>query len=889
MKIPNATYRIQFNPDFGFKRAESLISYLNELSISDIYASPVFKARHSSKHGYDVIDPRQINSELGSPKDFDDLNLEIKKYNMGWIQDIVPNHMAFDAENKMLMDVIENGTASVFYDYFDIEWNHPYESLKGKILVPFLGKFYGECLESGEIKLRYTESGLNVNYYELSLPLKIESYPKFFTQKFKILMEKLGKDHPDLLKSQGVLFILRNLPAVQEKKERLEQSAFAKSILWELYSTNQKVKEFIDESITNFNGEPGKPESFNLLDELLSDQLFRLSFWKVATEEINYRRFFNINHLISLRIEDENVFRGTHTLILNLLKENKFTGLRIDHIDGLYNPVKYLNMLKEAASHNYIVVEKILNPDEELPADWPVQGTTGYDFLNFVNGVFCDRKNDKRFDKIYSKFTRRIIPYDILVADTKRLIIGRHMAGDIDRLAHLLKNISSRDRYVRDITLYGIRRALVEILALFPVYRTYINSNTLDDKDKYYVLETVRKAAETNPVLLLELNFIEKFLLLEFYPNLSSEDKESWLQFVMRFQQLSGPLMAKGFEDTAMYIYNKFISLNEVGGSPNRFGVSPIEYHHFCKKRSRQSPHAMNATATHDTKRGEDIRARINVISEIPNEWENRVKVWAKINKSKKVTIKGKAVPDSNDEYFLYQTLVGAFPFDENEYPNFVERIKQYMIKSVREAKVHTAWLKPDEEYENGFINFIENILDKKSDNYFLNEFIPFQKKVAHYGVLNSISQVLLKITCPGVPDFYQGSELWDLNLVDPDNRRPIDFELRKRYLVEIKEREKKDLMSLLNELLIYKHDGKIKMFITYKSLEVRNKFINVFKNGDYIPLSVSGRHKNHILAFARNEGNNWIIAVVPRRYAGLISPNQLPLGDEVWGDTILN
>ncbi|MBU2471862.1 MAG: malto-oligosyltrehalose synthase, partial [Bacteroidetes bacterium] len=322
MKIPNATYRIQFNPDFGFKRAESLISYLNELSISDIYASPVFKARHSSKHGYDVIDPRQINSELGSPKDFDDLNLEIKKYNMGWIQDIVPNHMAFDAENKMLMDVIENGTASVFYDYFDIEWNHPYESLKGKILVPFLGKFYGECLESGEIKLRYTESGLNVNYYELSLPLKIESYPKFFTQKFKILMEKLGKDHPDLLKSQGVLFILRNLPAVQEKKERLEQSAFAKSILWELYSTNQKVKEFIDESITNFNGEPGKPESFNLLDELLSDQLFRLSFWKVATEEINYRRFFNINHLISLRIEDENVFRGTHTLILNLLKEN---------------------------------------------------------------------------------------------------------------------------------------------------------------------------------------------------------------------------------------------------------------------------------------------------------------------------------------------------------------------------------------------------------------------------------------------------------------------------------------------------------------------------------------------------------------------------------------
>lgn len=517
IKIPVATYRLQFSPHFGFKEAMEIVRYLHELGISSIYASPIFKARKGSLHGYDVVDQNKLNAELGSQEDFERLIGEVKSKKMNWIQDIVPNHMAYDSQNRMLMDVLENGSSSEYFYFFDIEWNHPYESLRGKLLAPFLGKLYGDALESGEIVLKYEEDGFTVNYYDIRLPLKIESYVNILTYRLNILKNRLGDENPDFINLLGILYSLKNLPVLGANSgERYDQIRFIKKILWELYTRNAEIKRFLDENVRIFNGEKGKPASFNMLHDLLSEQNFRLCFWKVATEEINYRRFFNINELISLRMEDESVFNYTHSLVLRLVKQGVFSGLRIDHIDGLYDPTGYLNRLRKKAESAYIVVEKILDLKEELPCFWPVQGTTGYDFLNYVNGLFCMTVNERAFSRIYSGFTGLKTPYWDLVADKKRLIIGKHMAGDIDNLAHLMKRISSRHRYGSDITLYGLRRALVEVMALFPVYRTYVCHDLLGERDRLYIKEAVERAKRTNPGLVNELEFIEQFLLLRF-------------------------------------------------------------------------------------------------------------------------------------------------------------------------------------------------------------------------------------------------------------------------------------------------------------------------------------------------------------------------------------
>lgn len=910
MRIPSATYRLQFNPTFGFTKAKEIVQYLFDLGISDVYASPIFKAKKGSLHGYDVVDTNQLNPELGSAEDFEELIRASKARGMGWIQDIVPNHMAFDGENSMLMDVLENGQSSEYFDFFDIEWNHPYESIQGRLLAPFLGRLYGESLEEEEIKLQYDRDGFSVRYYELKLPLRPESYASVITHRLNTLREKLGEDHPDFIKLLGILYSIKNMPVSREDvSERYHQIRFIKRMLWELYRENPDIKRFTDENIEIFNGTKGVAESFNRLDSLLSEQFFRLSFWKVATEEINYRRFFNINDLISLRMEDENVLEQTHGLIIGLAKDGKFTGLRVDHIDGLYDPNGYLGRLRERAGEVYLVVEKILDLEEELPATWPVQGTTGYDFMNYVNGIFCKTRNARAFSKIYTEFTRFKTSYEDLVCDKKRLIIGKEMAGDVDNLAHLMKRISGRYRHSSDITLYGLKRALVDVLALFPVYRTYISKEAFSKTDQLYITEAVKKAKQRNPGLLYELDFIEKFLLLEFEEYLKEEEKEEWFHFVMKFQQFTGPLMAKGFEDTIFYIYNRLLSLNEVGGSPDKFGIAMKEFHGFNQKRAHFWPHSMNATSTHDTKRGEDVRARINILSEVPKEWENSIKKWSRSNKRKKKLVNGTSVPDRNDEYFLYQTLIGAFPFDETERPSFIERVRDYMVKAVREAKVHTAWLKPDTEYEEAFVSFIEEILTPSEDNEFLKEFLPFQKRVASYGIFNSVSQALIKITSPGLPDFYQGTELWDLNLVDPDNRRPVDFEKRRKILQEIRDKANKDILALINELFLTKEDGRIKLFLINRALAARRENSEVFQKGVYAPLEVGGRFKDHIVAYMRKMDTPQIqmytahkhaprnkakssseglqaITVVPRVVTSLVSEDRYPVGREVWDDT---
>ena len=889
MRIPTATYRIQFSPSLGFRAAGAIVPYLADLGISDIYASPIFRARKGSAHGYDVVDPNQLNPDLGEPADLEILSEQIKKRQLGWLQDIVPNHMSFDRENQLLMDILEHGESSKYYRFFDIDWDHPYTSMKGRLLAPFLGQFYGISLEGREIKLKYGPDGLTVVYGRLRLPLRIESYLNVLTLKLSGLKLRLGQDNPDFSKVLGILYVLKTLPSSEDPQERYDQTNFIKRTLWELYRDNNDVKKFLDTNIRIFNGIKGNAESFNLLDDLLVQQFFRLSYWKVATEEIDYRRFFSINELICLRVEDKDVFNQTHKLIFELVEKGVVSGLRIDHVDGLYDPTAYLQRLREKAPETYIVVEKILNASESLPHFWPVQGTTGYGFTNYVNGLFCQKQNEREFNRTYAAVAGLTTPYHDLIREKRQLVIQEDMAGDVDNLAHLVKEIASLDRHGSDITLYALRRALTGILAVFPIYRTYISPTVSSESDRGYIRQAVESAKLNNPALLNELMFIQRFLLLDFPEYLSDEDKQRWLKFVMRFQQLTGPLMAKGFEDTTLYIYNRLLSLNEVGGRPNQFGCSIKEFHSFNARRLNMWPDSLNTTSTHDTKRGEDVRARINVLTELPEEWKRHVTNWTRINKSKKKRVGAALVPDRNDEYFLYQTLLGTFPFDESAYPQFVTRIKEYVIKAVREAKVHTGWLQPDTEYEDAYISFVEEVLRWSDSNAFLQDFIPFQKRIAHYGIFNSLSQVLIKITSPGVPDFYQGTELWDLNLVDPDNRRPVDFSKRKAMLRDIKKRADSNVLELIRDLSSNKEDGRIKLFLIYTALQARNRHRETFQRGAYMPLEVAGRFKDHVVAFGRNHLDNWAITVVPRFASGLAAEDQFPLGEQVWQDTKVN
>ena len=888
--IPLATYRLQFNPAFGFAEAAGIANYLSKLGITCLYASPIFKARKGSTHGYDIVDPTQLNPELGTADEFEALVEAVEHEGMMWLQDIVPNHMAFDAQNRILIDVLENGPRSKYFGFFDVEWDHPYGGIKGRLLAPFLGRFFGECLESGEIYLRYGQEGFTIHYYDFKLPVRIESYATILTHRLPALRRKLGSKYPDFIKFLGILGVLYGLRTGSSEKgssERYDQISFVKVLLWELYTGNGEIRTFLDRNLRIFNGESEAQGRKRLLEDLLREQFFRLSFWKVATEEINYRRFFIINELISLRMEDPEVFDHCHTLIFKLIAEGKITGLRVDHVDGLHDPTLYLHSIRARAGEIYTVVEKILAPDERIPTFWPVAGTTGYDFMNALNGVFCERKNEKAFDRIYARQAGFTSSYPELVADRKKFIAEKRMAGDVYNLAHLIKNISSRYRQGSDLTLLGLKRAIVLTLAHFPVYRTYLSQEGSRPEDLLYVREAVAKAKAQHPEQVHELEFIEKLLLREFVQELNTRERNEWLRVVMKFQQLSGPLMAKGLEDTVLYIYNRLISLNEVGGSPNRFGVSLKAFHNFNKERARRHPHTMNATSTHDVKRGEDVRARLNVLSEIPHEWERAVRLWRKLNRKYKQAVNGILVPEPNDEYFLYQTLVGAFPFVESDGRDFAERIKAYVVKAVREAKMVTSWLKPDEGYENAYLAFVDAILEPTDANPFMKSFLPFQKMVAGYGVWNSLSQALLKITSPGVPDFYQGTELWDLHLVDPDNRGPVDFAARKAILGEIL-RDNSGHQSFLLELLAARRDGRIKFYVTCAALRARKRLKEVFQQGTYLPLKTGGEFKNHVVAFARRYRKSWAVVVTPRFLTRLVTPSEIPIGERVWHDTHL-
>ncbi len=899
LRVPATTYRLQFHRDFKFAAAEALAPYLHELGITDIYASPLFKARRGSLHGYSVTNPMELNAELGPPRALDSLARKLKSLDMGMVCDIVPNHMALSPDNPWWMEVLEDGHGSPYAIFFDIDWHPPNRLLEGKLLLPILGRPYGQALENRELRLSLEPGGFFVNYYENKFPLTPKTYHQILAPVLERLVRELGEENPASIALMGIVSLISNLPPrapakPKKVKDRQRDKEIIKKNLWMLYQGSPEVKNFLDEAIRVMNGRPAEPASFDALDRLLQQQPYRLAFWQVALELINYRRFFSINDLIGIRIEDPQVFEAfKHGLLFKLLDEGKISGLRVDHIDGLYDPLDYLQRLQRrlapegiaAAAPFYIVVEKILAPEETLPEDWPVAGTTGYDFLNRVNGVFIKEAGLQELTEIYTRFVETAVDLNGLIRDKKKLILKALFGGEVENHVYYLSQLALQDRQARDLARGDLVEALVEVLAALPIYRTYIRSLKVAPREVDYLQWTFAEVRRHHPHLdQLALDFLLRVLRLDFPPYLTTEQRHDWLKFVMHLQQFSGPIMAKSFEDTVLYIYNPLISLNEVGGSFRPVQVD--NFHSFNLNRQKTCPGSMNATSTHDTKRSEDVRARLNVLAEIPGEWQACLKRWSALNLAKKVVVNGIPVPDRNQEVFLYQTMLGAWPLDPAEVPAFKERLQAYLVKAAREAMVHTRWVAPQLDHENGLLAFLDGILDEVGNQEFLADFRQLQSRLAYFGALNSLSQLLLKIASPGVSDFYQGTELWDFSLVDPDNRRPVDFAKRNQLLKKLKQREKKGRAALVDGLLSHWQDGRLKLYVTYQGLKLRRTYPEIFRQGAYLPLTVQGKRQNQVLALARRQADDWIIAVAGRFFTTLTPAGHPPTGQEVWGNT---
>jgi len=937
-RIPVATYRLQFNHQFKFMDAKGILSYLDELGISDVYASPYLKARKGSLHGYDILDHNQINPEIGTEEEYDEYVRELKKLGMGQVLDIVPNHMCIsEDENAWWMDVLENGPSSIYADFFDIDWKPVKDELENKVLLPVLGGQYGRVLENQELKLSFGEGSFFVQYYGRKFPVAPISYKRILGLRIEEFEKRMGSEHPHVQELLSILTALAHLPPRTEKNrgkiiERRREKEIIKKRLGDLYNESEEVRYLIEENLIIFNGHPDDPRSFDLLDDLLNEQVYRLSHWQVATEEINYRRFFDINELGAIRMEDSHVFDEAHRLVLKLIREQKVTGLRVDHPDGLYNPAEYFYRLQrgcfiqsclrgmgreddplwverigqlydEKMSENptsslrtpfYVVGEKILIKSERMPEDWPIFSTTGYVFLNVVNGIFVRMGHEKSFDDIYWRFIKSRVDYQDLIYEKKKLIMQTSMPSEINMLGGTLNRISERDRQTRDFTLNSLTTAIIEVIANFPVYRTYITQAGVNERDQRYVEQAVSRAKRRNPALSVTVfDFLEDVLLLRYPEHFNEPDKMGWLDFVMRLQQMTGPIMAKGVEDTAFYVYNRFVSLNEVGGNPERFGTSLDTFHGMNIERTKFWPYAMITTMTHDTKRGEDVRARLDVLSEIPDEWRECLNRWSRINKKMKTVIDGQWIPDRNEEYLLYQTLIGAWPIhpmNEGDDEVFKQRIRDYMLKAVREAKVNTSWISPNLIYEENLMKFINGVLSRSPYNPVLKDLELFHAKISYCGMFTSLSQTLLKITSPGIPDFYQGTELWDFSLVDPDNRRPVDFDLRKESLAALKKKIESpgaDLKELAKSLIQEWKDGIPKLYVIFKALNYRKKNPLLFRDGNYIPLETVGNLREHICAFTRQRKEEAVLVIAPRFLIPLVQREDGgPLSREIWGDT---
>jgi (1->4)-alpha-D-glucan 1-alpha-D-glucosylmutase len=902
-RIPSATYRLQFHAGFTFADAAALVPYLDALGVTDCYCSSYLQAVPGSLHGYDVADPTSLNPEIGTEQDYRRFVDALHAHGMSQVLDVVPNHMGIArSRNRWWQDVLENGPSSRYAKVFDIDWQPLKLELAHKVLLPILGDQYGTVLERGEIQLVYQEGAFCLRYFENTLPASPQSYVRILRHRVDDLTQELGGEHPDLIELLSIITSLERLPPRDEQDperltERQREKEVAKRRLGELVHRSEAIAAYVAENVRQFNGQPGVPSSVDLLDALLGDQAYRLAHWRVASEEINYRRFFDINELAAVRMEDPDVFEEAHRLVFRLLQEGAITGLRIDHVDGLYDPGDYLRRLQARGrelgiGHGdgplFIVVEKILGPDEPLPETWPVDGTTGYEFANAVNGIFVQQSNERMFDEIYTRFTADRASFADIAYQKKKLIMQVSMAGEMNVLAHRLNLFSERNRHYRDFTLNILVHAIREIIACFPVYRTYVTAGAepVSGRDARYIDRAVDEAKRRNPATARQVFDFVRDVLLKRADYIPEEERHEYLRFVTRFQQTTSPVTAKGIEDTAFYVYNRLVSLNEVGGEPARFGVSTGDLHGWLAERQRLWPSAFSATSTHDTKRSEDVRARISVLSEIPGAWRSALGRWTRLNRRHQATINGHAAPDRHEEYLLYQTLLGAWPFEafaRDPDEAFVDRICEYMTKALREAKRHSSWLNPNPAWEEAVGQFVRAVLHPVRGARFLADFRPLAGQVARSGMWNSLAQTLIKIAAPGVPDFYQGTELWNFSLVDPDNRRPVDYARRQAMLEQLPGPESG---TSLEELVSAPADGRIKLFVTAAALRARRADTDLYLHGDYVPLPVAGTRAGHVFAFARAFDPRAAVVVVPRLTTTLLAHSAVPIGRDVWGDT---
>ena len=998
-RTPVSTYRLQFHEDFTLGAATRLVPYLHALGVSHVYASPLLKAKPGSHHGYDVIDHGLLNPEVGTEADLTALADALSERGMGLLLDAVPNHMCIGGDNPWWADVLEHGPSSPYADSFDIDWyDVPRAGMSGRLLLPVLGDAYGTVLEGGQLRPAFDGGQFSVWYFESRLPVDPRTYGLLLAPAAADVIEKVGVEHPDAIELVSILNAVGNLPPRGEPDRgrvamgRVETAAI-KRRLGELGERFPAAAAAVAGAVGKLAGTPGDPASYAALDALLEAQAYRPCFWRVASDEINYRRFFDVNELAALGTEREDVFRAVHRTLFGWLAAGTAGGLRIDHPDGLFDPKQYLDRLQThyllalakklydespdeyagvewasdeavllerfgkddltpqppslrrkgepdedsgplappsflgkgvgglgASNHPlYVVVEKILGDQEPLPPDWACDGTTGYEFVTAVNNLFVDPAGEARLTRLYHDFTGQTDPFAQVVYEKKEQILGSSLASELNALAHQLDRVARLDRRSRDFTLNGIRRALREVIACFPVYRSYVNGG-VHDADKAVIGRAVSKARKRNPMLGKAIfDFVRDTLLQKDPPSgaASADYRAGQARFAGKFQQVTSPVTAKGIEDTAFYTYNRFVSLNEVGGEPGRFGWPPERVHAYFADRVATFPAGLSPLSTHDTKRSEDARARLNVLSELPGEWADRVGRWAHLNaRHKTAGDDGPPAPDANEEYLIYQTLVGVWP-DSDEggkggtgkgvkepgdavtrspaHPltpslEFAERIQAFVKKALCEAKVHSSWINPDPDYEAAVAAFVGAILNPDTSAEFLADLRQFAARVAAFGRVNALAQTVVRCTAPGVPDTYQGTDGWDFSLVDPDNRRPVDYAAREDWLRDLDARAGGGghaLCRLALHLARDTADPRVKAFALSRALRCRRDHAELFARGDYLPLAAEGEKAGHAFGFVRRLGADAVLVLVPRLPVGLVpAGDHAPIGRRVWGDT---
>ncbi len=942
VRIPVSTYRVQMHKDFTFADATHMLDYLRQLGIGDFYSSPIFEARPGSMHGYDVTRHDRLNPELGGDAGFADFSAALKERGLGLLLDIVPNHMGVGNETKWWQDVLENGHASEYANYFDIDWDPLKPELKNKLLLPILGGQYGDELEAKHIQVTIEEGKPYIQVFDHRMPVAPRTIPMIFfpgalgnMPPLPTGTDAMPEDLYELLRSLSHIPPHESTdPGLRAQRTKQLQELLPK--LRKLLGSTEN-KSFIEKSLATINGVEGQMSSFDMLHELLEAQPYRLALWRTSGEEINYRRFFDVNDLVGLRMENDKVFAATHCLIRKMLAEKSVTGLRIDHCDGLYNPEQYLVDLQrlyvasqcEGADVQadadetgierrvvdglkgydwqktkgplYVVVEKILEPGEYMPTRWAVHGTSGYDFVYFGNSIFIQSANEEKFDEIFAKAIGHHSSYWTdpaeIVYRSKLQVMQNSLASEVHVLANMLTKIAAADRHARDFTGKILETAIRETIACFPVYRTYIDEKgEYSARDRNFIEDAIRHARRRNPDIdASAFHFLRDRLFLYKRGAETPEALAEQLRFALKFQQLTGPVMAKGVEDTTFYVYNRFDSANEVGGSAESFGIPLSLLHKSNQERLKLSPATMLTTSTHDTKRSEDVRNRLNVLSEMPDVWAKHVESWQKMNAAHKGTLEdNRTAPDGNEEYLLYQTIVGAWPwiFEGSESPQaYLERLKAYITKALSEAKVNLSWLSPDQAYVDAVHAFLTAILqpDKSGKpTAFVQSLEALMPHLRIFGAVNSLAQLVLKATSPGVPDFYQGSDMWDLSLVDPDNRRPVDYQKRQTYLTAMQQQASTSsgTAELIKQLTADLSDGRIKLWATHRTLQLRQQKKDIFQHGNYQAVQADEAHRENLIGFVRSSAaGDAVISLLPRFSYSLMSGSAaLPLGS-AWQD----